>query len=62
MWKATNKDMLRRVELLSKEKSEMKEEHVLEMEEVITDAKEGVVVAVWEAKICPAEVLENASS
>lgn len=62
MWKATTKDLLRRVELLSKEKVEKEEEHLLEMEEVISDAKVGVTVAIWEAKIHLAEDLENVSS
>ena len=62
MWKSTNEDRLRRVELVSKEKAEREEEHVHEMEEVISDAKISVVVAVWEAKIHLAEGLENVGS
>ncbi|KAL7583141.1 hypothetical protein Lser_V15G42752 [Lactuca serriola] len=36
-WKATIKDLLKRVELLSKEKAQKEEEHVAEMEDVIAD-------------------------
>ena len=57
MWKTDNEDRMRRVELLTQEKPEREDEHVHEMEEVISDAKVSVAVAVWEAKIHLAEDL-----
>ena len=49
--------------MLSKAKAEKEdEEHLLEMVEVISDAKVNVAVAFWEAKIHLAEDLENAGS
>ena len=44
------------------EKAEKEEELVREMKEVISDAKVSVTVAVWEAKIRPAEDLKNSGS
>lgn len=59
MWRATNVDLLRKVELLSKEKTENAEEHAAEMDEVIAETKAGAVVAVWEAKLKLAKDIEN---
>ena len=62
MWKATNEDLLRRVELLIKEKDEREDEHIHEMEEVISNIKVSSAVAIWEAKICSVEDRENTGS
>lgn len=51
VWKATNEDLWRRVELLSKEKAEKEEEHAAEIPEVITEVKGSAVVAIFEANI-----------
>lgn len=58
----THEDLLRRIELLIMEKAEKEEEHVLEIDEVITDTKASIVVAIWEAKIKLAEDLDNLGS
>ena len=62
MWKTTNEDLPRKVELLTREKAEREEELICKMEEVVSDAKASVLVAVWEAKIHLAEDLKNAGS
>lgn len=61
-WKGIHEDLLRRIQLLIKEKVEKEEKHILETEEVITDAKPSAAVAIWEAKIRMAVDLENSGS
>lgn len=61
MWMTINEDILRRVELQTKEKAKKEEEHVTEMDEVNTETKVNVVVDVWEAKL-KVEDVENARS
>ena len=61
VWKETNEDLLTKVEWLSKEKVEKKEEHALEIEEVISELKSSAL-EVWEAKIKPMEDVENTGS
>ena len=51
IWRETNEDLLRRVELLSKEKAEKEEEHAVEMDEVIAEMKASAIMIVWEAKL-----------
>ena len=46
MWKATNDDHLKRMELLSKEKAEKEDEHAAEIEEVIVEVKSGATIAI----------------
>lgn len=58
----TNEDLLKRVELLSKEKDEKEEEHDVEMEEVIAKVKSNVVMVVWETKIKLDEDVVNVGS
>ena len=62
MWKATNEDLLKIVELLSKEKSEKDGEHAAEIKEVFVEVKSSVAIAIWEAKIKLAEDLRNSGS
>lgn len=62
VWKATNEDLLKRVELLSKEKDEKEDEHVAEIAEVIVEVKGSVAMAIWEAKNKLAEDVANAGS
>ena len=59
IWRTTNANLPRRVDLLSKQKAEKKEEHYAEIEEVIAYAKASDVVAIMEAKIKLAEDLEH---
>lgn len=61
-WKTTNEDLLKRVELLSKEKVEKEEEHVEEMEKVIVEGKSSAAMAIWETKIKLAKDVANAGS
>ena len=46
-----NKELLERVEKLYKETAEREEEHEAEMDEVTTEVKASVAMAVWDAKI-----------
>lgn len=62
IWKATNGDILRMVELLRKQQAEKEEKHIHKVEEVNADAKASAAVAVWEAKIKLADDLENLGS
>lgn len=62
VWKVTNKDSMKRVEKLSKEKAERDEAHSLKIEKVIIEVKSSVVEAFWEAKIKLVEDMENAGS
>lgn len=50
VWKKTNDDILKQVELLRKKKALKEEEHISKMEEVINEVKTNAVVDVWEAK------------
>ena len=61
-WKVTNKDLLWRVELLSREKAENEEEHVMDIKEVITVVKANDVVDILEEKIKLTEDVANAGS
>lgn len=60
--KVTNKDLLKRVELMIKEKDDKEEEHAVEMEEVIVEAKSSATMAVCESKIKLFEDVANAGS
>lgn len=62
MWKAANEDLLKRVDLLRKEKVEKEEEHDEEMAEVIAEVKASVVMVVWDAKIKLDEDVVNIGS
>lgn len=62
IWKTTNEDLLKRVELLSKEKAEKAEEHEMEMAKVIAEVKANATLAVWEANIKVTEDVANAGS
>lgn len=62
MWKATNMDLLIRVELMRKEKDKKEEQHVAEIAEVIVEMKGSTIVVFWEAKIKLAEDVANARS
>lgn len=62
MWKAANKDLLKRVELLSKEKAQKEEEHEAEMTKVIVEVKAIAILVVWEAHIKLVEYVANARS
>lgn len=59
---ATNKEFLKRVEKLIKEKEEKEEEHVAEIKKEIIEARSSVVELFWEAKFKLAEDIENAGS
>lgn len=48
--------------MLRKEKAEKEEDHVVEMEEVITEVKSSAAIIVWESKIRLAEDVTNARS
>ena len=60
VWEATNEDLLRRVELLSKFKAKKEEQHAVEITKVIVEVKDSVVVVVWEAEIKLTEDVANA--
>lgn len=62
MWKATNEDLLRWLELLSKEKAENEKVHDAEMAEVIVEVKANASMVVWEAKIKLDEDVANVGS
>lgn len=51
VWKATNEDLVKRVEILIKEKVEKEEEHDEKIMEVIAEVNANTDVDVWEAKI-----------
>lgn len=59
---ATNENILKRIDLLIKEKAEKEEKYTLEIEEVIVDAKARAAVAIQEAKIKLDEDLDNSGS
>lgn len=61
-WKETNEDLLKKEEILSKEKANNEEEHAAEIDEVIAEVKRSVVVVVWEAKVKLAEDVASAGS
>lgn len=55
----THEDILTRIKLLIIDKVEKEEEHILEIQEVIANAKESIAVTIYEANIKLAEVLKN---
>ena len=57
-----NKELLKRVEKLSKEKAKKEEECALKTEGVIATVKSSDVEAIWEANIKLSEDVENAGS
>lgn len=57
-----NKDLLKRVEKLVKEKVEKKEELAADIAEVIVVVKGSVVVDIWETKIKLVDDMANAGS
>lgn len=59
MWKETNEDFLKRVELLSKEKAEKEEEHEAEIAEVIAEVKSNFSLAIIEDMIKLVEDMSN---
>lgn len=50
------------MELLSKEKAKKEEERAANIEDVITEVKTSVVIAIWEANIKHVEDVANAGS
>lgn len=59
VWKVTNEDLLRRVELLRKEKAEKEEEPDAEIVEVIAEVKASTIMVVWESNIKLVEDVAN---
>lgn len=56
------KELLQKVEKLTKEKAEKEKKHVAEMDNVIAEVRMSAAIAVWEAEIKLAEDLCNARS